>query len=94
MISLDLKVSNMLLGTSGGQLLVDPEKVKRLGESRNDAQLWLSGGESKVQCCKEQYCIGTCNVRSMNQGQMDVVKQEMARMNIDILGVSELKWTK
>ena len=84
----------MLLGTSGGQLLVDPEKVKRLGESRNDAQLWLSGGESKVQCCKEQYCIGTCNVRSMNQGQMDVVKQEMARMNIDILGVSELKWTK
>ena len=94
MSSLDQKVSNMLLGTSGGQLLVDPEKVKRLGESRNDAQLWLSGGESKVQCCKEQYCIGTCNVRSMNQGQMDVVKQEMARMNIDILGVSELKWTE
>ena len=48
---------------------------------------------SKVQCCKEQYCIGTWNVRSMNQGKLEVVKQEMARMNIDILGISELKWT-
>ena len=51
----------------------------------------MSGGESKVQCCKEQYCIGTWNVRSMNQGKLDVVKQEMARVNIDILGISELK---
>ena len=48
---------------------------------------------SKVQHCKEQYCIGTCNVRSMNQGKLEVVKQEMARVNIDILGISELKWT-
>ena len=48
---------------------------------------------SKVQCCKEQYCIGTWNVRSMNQGKLEVVKQEMARVNIDILGNSELKWT-
>ena len=48
---------------------------------------------SKVQCCKEQYCIGTWNVRSMNQGKLEVVKQEMARVNIDILGISELKWT-
>ena len=47
----------------------------------------------KVQCCKEQYCIGTWNVRSTNQGQLDMVKQEMARLNIDILGISELKWT-
>ena len=52
-----------------------------------------SGGESKVRCCKEQYCIGTWNVRSMNQGKLEVVKQEMARVNIDILGISELKWT-
>ena len=48
---------------------------------------------SKVQHCKEQYCIGTCNVRSMNQGKLEVIKQEMARVNIDILGISELKWT-
>ena len=49
--------------------------------------------EVKVQCCKEQYCIGTLNVRSINQGKLEVVKQEMARVNIDILGISELKWT-
>ena len=53
----------------------------------------VSGGESKVLYCKEQYCIGTWNVRSMNQGKFDLVKQEMARVNIDILGLSELKWT-
>ena len=52
----------------------------------------VSGGKSKVRCCKEQYFIGTWNVRSMYQGKFDVVKQEMARMNINILGVSELKW--
>ena len=54
----------------------------------------VSGGESKVQCCKEQYCIGTWNVRSMNQGKLEVVKQKMARLNISILGISELKWTR
>ena len=48
---------------------------------------------NKVQCCKEQYCIETWNVRSMNQGKLEVVKQEMARVIIDILGISELKWT-
>ena len=48
---------------------------------------------SKVQCYKEQYCIGTWNVRSMNQGKLEVVKQEMARVNVNILGISELKWT-
>ena len=52
-----------------------------------------SGDRSKVQCCKEQYYIGTWNVRSMNQGKLEVVKQEMARVNVDILGMSELKWT-
>ena len=51
------------------------------------------GDRSKIQCCKEQYCTGTWNVRSMNQGQLEVVKQEMARVNIDILVISELKWT-
>ena len=53
----------------------------------------VTGDGNKVLCCKEQYCIGTRNVRSMNQGKLEVVKQEMARVNIDILGISELKWT-
>ena len=51
-----------------------------------------TGDRSKVRCCKEQYCIGTWNVRSMNQGKLEVVKQERARMNVNILGISELKW--
>ena len=51
-------------------------------------------GTGQVRCCKEQYCIGTWNVRSMNQGKLEVVKQEMARVNVDILGISELKWTE
>ena len=50
-----------------------------------------TGDRSKVQYCKEQYCIGTWNVRSVNQGKLEVVKPEMARVNI--LGISELKWT-
>ena len=53
----------------------------------------VTGDGSKVRCCKEQYCTGTWNVRSMNKGKLDMVKQEMARMNVDILGISELKWT-
>ena len=53
----------------------------------------VPGGESKVPCCKEQYYIGTWNVRSMNQGKLEVIKQEEARVNMDILGISELKWT-
>ena len=53
----------------------------------------VTGDRSRVQCCKEQYCIGTCNVRSTNQGKLEVVKQEMARVNIDILGISKLRWT-
>ena len=51
----------------------------------------VSGVGSKVQCCKEQYCIGTWNVRSINQGKLEVLKQEVARVNINILGISELK---
>ena len=53
----------------------------------------VTGDRSKAQCCEEQYCIGTWNVRSMNQGKLEVVKQEMARVNVDILGITELKWT-
>ena len=53
----------------------------------------VTGDRGKVQCCKEQYCIGTWNVRSMNQVKLEVVKQEMARVNVDILGINELKWT-
>ena len=53
----------------------------------------VTGDGSKVQCCKEQYCIGTWNVRSMNQGKLEVVKQKIARVSINILGISELKWT-
>ena len=65
-----------------------PERMKQLGQSGNDAQLCLvmSGDGSKVQCCKEQYCIRTQNWKW--------VKQEMARVNINILGISELKWTR
>ena len=59
---------------------------------KHHSQLWMCGDESKVQCCKEQYCIGTWYFRSVNQGTMDVVKQEMVRVNIDISGLSELKW--
>ena len=53
----------------------------------------VTGDGSKVRPYKEQYCIGTLNVRSMNQGKLEVVKQEMSRVNVNILGISELKWT-
>ena len=53
----------------------------------------VTGDGSKVHCCKERYCIGTWNVRSMNEGKLEVVKQEMERVDVDILGIRELKWT-
>ena len=53
----------------------------------------VTGNGSKAECCKGQYCIGTWNVRSMNEGKLEVVKQEIARVNLDILGISKLKWT-
>ena len=68
---------------------MEPKGVKKKNQPVVDG----TGDRSKVQCCKEQYCIGTWNVRSMNQGKLEVVKQEMARVNINILGISELKWT-
>ena len=57
------------------------------------ALLPLQGDGGKVRYCKEQYCIGTWNVRSMSQGKLEVVKEGMARVNVDILGISKLKWT-
>ena len=53
----------------------------------------MTGDRSKVRCCKEQYYIGIWNVRSMNQGKLEVVKQDLVRTNVDILGISKLKWT-
>ena len=67
--------------------------MKRWSQSKTHPVVDVTGDGSKVQCCKEQFCIGTWNVRSMNQGKLEAVKQEMARVNIDILEISELKWT-
>ena len=67
--------------------------MKEWSQSKNDTQLCihLTAGRIKVQCSKVQYCIGTWNVRSMNEGKVEVVKQEVARVNINVLGISELK---
>ena len=67
--------------------------MKRQSKQKQHPVVDVTGDGSKVQCYKEQYCIGTWNARSMNQSKLEVVKQEMARVNIDILGISELKWT-
>ena len=67
------------------------KKEEREPKQKQYPAVDMTGDRSKVQCCKEQYCIGTWNVRSMNQGKLEVVKQEKARMNIGILGISELK---
>ena len=84
-------VSNMLLGKSRE---IAPERMNWLVTKQKWCSVVdMSGGESKVWCYKEQYCIGTWNVKSMNQGKLDMIKQEVARVNIDILGISELKWT-
>ena len=76
---------------------ITPERMKGWSQNKQTNKKYLvldvTGDRSKVQCCKDQYCIGTWNVRSMNQSKLEVVKQEMARVNIDILGISELKWT-
>ena len=60
--------------------------------SRENEGMEPTGDRSKVQCCKEQYCIGTWKVTSMNQGKLEVAKLETARLNVDSLGISELKW--
>ena len=90
MNSLGGKVPNILLKKSRE---ITPERIKRLSQSGNSSQLWLCLGVKVKSNAVRKYCIGTWNVRSMNQGKLEVVKQEMARMNVDILGISELKWT-
>ena len=77
----------MLLEISGE---ITPERMKGWSQSKNNTQLDVTGDRRKVRCCKEQYCIITWNVRSMNQGKLE---QEMARVNVDILGISKLRWT-
>ena len=74
---------------------IPPEGMKRLSQKRYNQcpVVDVSGGENKVRCCKEQYFIGTWSVWFINQGKLEVLKQEMARVNINILGISELKWT-
>ena len=80
----------MLLEISGET----PERMKRWSQKQKQHPVVdVTGDRSKVRCCKEQYFIGTWNVRSMNQGKLEVVKQEMARVNISILKIRELKWT-
>ena len=80
----------MLLEISGE---ITPERMKGWSQSKKQyPPVDATGDRSKVRCCKEQYCIGTWNVRSMNQGKLEVLKQEMARVNANILGISELKW--
>ena len=81
----------MLLEKSG-EITLEGMKRRR-PKQRQHPDVDVTGDGSKARCCKEQYCVGTWNVRSTNQGKLEVVKQEMARMNIDILGINELKWT-
>ena len=85
-------VHNMLLEISEE---ITPERMKGWSQGKYNTQLWMGQvrDRSKVQCCKEQYCVGTWNVRSMNQSKLEVVKQDMARVNIDILGISKLRRT-
>ena len=82
----------MLLEISGE---ITPERMKGWSQSKNNTQWWMGLviDTNKDQCYKDQYCIGTWNVKSINQGKLEVVKQEMARVSINILGISELKWT-
>ena len=72
---------------------ITPKRMETEPKQKQHPVVDGTGGGSKVQCCKEQYCIGTWNVRSMNQGKLEMLKEEMTRVNVDILGISELKWT-
>ena len=72
---------------------IAPERKKRLNQSKNNAQLWMCLVVEVKSNVKENHIIGTWNVRSMNQGKLKVFKQVLARVNINILGISELKWT-
>ena len=88
------RLDSVQYATGEEQRAIAPARMKWLGQSRNDIQLWMCLVVKVVWCCKEQYCIGTWNVKSMNQGELDVLKQEMTRLNINILGISELKWIR
>ena len=77
----------MLLEMSGE---ITPERMKGWSQSKYPV-VDVTGDRNKVRCCKEQYCIETWNVSSVNQGKLEVVKQEMARVNFNILEISELK---
>ena len=102
-LQLQASTSTLLMRSKTVQCLGTTYKRKWRNNSRKNEEMEpkqkqhlvvdVTGDGSKVQCCKEQYCKGTWNVRSMNQGKLEVVKQEMARVNIDILGISELTWT-
>ena len=83
-------VPNMLVKISRE---ITPKRMETEPKQKQCPVVNVTGDGSKVQCCKEQYCIGTWSVRSTNQGKLEVVKQEMARVNISILGISKLKWT-
>ena len=78
---------------TGDQWRKTPERIETEPKQKRQPVVDMTGDGSKVQCCKEQYCIGTWNIRSMNHGKVEVFKQEMARVNINILGIRELKWT-
>ena len=92
----DMTLKDELPRTVGAQYATGEQRRNTSGkneeaESKQKQHTVVTGDGSKVQCCKEQYCIRTWNVRSMNQGKLEVVKQEMAKVNINILGISELK---
>ena len=96
----DMTLKDELPGSVGTQYATGDQWRNNSRKNEETEPKWkqcpvvdVTGDGSKVQCCKEQYCIGTWNVRSMNQGKLEVVKQEMARVSIDILGIRELKWT-
>ena len=78
-------------GGNTASLSVHINSVSSFQSENHNPVVDVTSDRSKVRCCKEQYCIGTWNVRSMNQGKLEVVKQEMARVNVNILGISELK---
>ena len=93
----DMTLNNELLRSVETQYATG-EECRNTSEKNEEAEpkqkqhpgVNVTGDGSKVQCCEVQYCIGTCNVRSMNQGKLEVIKQEMTRVNINILGISEL----
>ena len=83
----------LIMSSSWGELLIATESMKQLDQSRNNAQLWMYLVMKVKSNAAKDSCIGAWNVRCMNQDKLDVVKQETVRINIEILGISELKWT-